>query len=218
VSTGSAPGGNPIVRRQVVSRDNCNNCHMALTAHGDLRHNIDYCLMCHAPDATDWKVRPQANGNTNLGGTFDNVEERAIHFKVLVHRIHTGDRSGSAELDLARPFVVYGFGGSVNFFDGVRFPNDLANCRLCHQNKSYTVESVPADAQPTVANETSTIQHKGTPAHGPGEAQVPAVQAACMGCHDTGAAKLHAQQNAQCAVCHGLGHFMSVDTVHGLSP
>jgi OmcA/MtrC family decaheme c-type cytochrome len=218
VSVGSAPGGKPIARRQVVNRDNCNNCHMALTAHGDLRHTVDYCLMCHAPDATDWSQRPQINGNTNLNGTSDNIEERSIHFKVLVHRIHTGGRTGSAELDLARPFAVYGFGGSVNLFDGVRFPNNLANCTLCHQGTSYAVESVPADAQPTVANETATIQHQGTAAHGSGEAQIPAVQAACTACHDTGAAQLHAQQNTQCAVCHGLGHFMSVKTVHGVSP
>ena len=45
--------------------------------------------------------------------------------------------------------------------------------------------------------------------------------AACMGCHDTGAAQAHAETNTingveNCMVCHGHIGFMSVDEVHGL--
>jgi OmcA/MtrC family decaheme c-type cytochrome len=205
----------------VVSRDKCNACHFQLSVHGDLRHNTEYCVLCHAPDATDWSQRPKTNGNPNLAGTFDGIEERSIHLKVLVHRIHTGGRTGSAELDRARPFVVYGFRGSVNFFDDVRFPNNLANCTLCHENGSYAPESVPAKGLPTVANETATIQHQGSAAHGPSESVTAPIQAACLGCHDTSAAQLHAQENTiagqeQCSACHSVNAFMSVNAVHGL--
>jgi OmcA/MtrC family decaheme c-type cytochrome len=223
VATGTFPGGAATVRRQVIDRARCEACHDDLTVHGDLRHNPEYCLLCHSPDATDWSQRPKAaSGNVDLSKTFDAIEERSIHFKVLIHRIHTGDRTGSAELDLARPHVVYGFRGSVNFLDDVRFPGDLARCSLCHAGTTYRIESVPPGAQPTVANETATLVHKASVTPVAGEASMLPVTAACMGCHDTGAAQAHAATNTiggkeQCAVCHGRDGFMSVDQVHGLT-
>ena len=221
-SVGTFPGGNPTPRRQVVARASCNACHGDLSAHGSLRHNPEYCVMCHAPDATDWIQRPKTNGNTTLAGTYDDIEERSIHFKVLIHRIHTGTGDGAAQLELAAPMVVYGFRGSVNFLDDVEFPNDLAHCQVCHAGGTFEIESVPAGAQPTVANEAGTIRHKGTAAHVAGEPSVLPVTAACMGCHDTAAAQAHAQTNTidgkeQCAVCHGKNGFMSIDQVHGLA-
>lgn len=225
VGVGTAPGGSPSPRRQVVSQAKCESCHMKLSLHGGNRHQVEYCVLCHAPDATDWSRRPKdATGNVDLAGTFDDIEERSIHLKVLVHRIHTGGRAGSAELDAARPFVVYGFGGSVNFFDDVRFPNDLANCTLCHAGGTYQIDAVPAGARPTEANEKPSILHAGTAAHGSGEPTSPPVQAACLGCHDTGAAQLHAQQNTvsgveQCVQCHGRATgVLAVDKIHGLQP
>lgn len=221
-SAGTFPGGSPTPRRQIVARANCNACHADLSAHGDLRHNPEYCVMCHAPDATDWIQRPKASGNTSLAGTYDDIEERSIHFKVLIHRIHTGTGDGAAQLELAAPMVVYGFRGSVNFLDDVEFPNDLAHCQVCHAGGTFEIESVPPGAQPTVANENATLVHKGTAAHAAGEASMLPVTAACMGCHDTAAARAHAQTNTvggkeQCVVCHGKNGFMSVDQVHGLA-
>ncbi len=221
-SAGTFPGGSPTPRRQVVARASCNACHLDLSAHGDLRHNPEYCVMCHAPDATDWIQRPKVAGNTNLAGTYDDLEERSIHFKVLIHRIHTGTGAGSAQLELGSPMVVYGFRGSVNFLDDVRFPGDLASCTICHTAGTFEIESVPADARPTVANENATLLHKGSPAPAAGEPARLPVTAACMGCHDTAAAQAHARTNTisgkeQCSVCHGKNGFMSVDQVHGLA-
>jgi OmcA/MtrC family decaheme c-type cytochrome len=223
LAAGSAPGGSAAPRRQVVSRDNCNNCHQALTAHGDLRHNVEYCVMCHTPDGTDWTQRPKgADGNVALAKTFDDIEERSIHFKVMIHRIHTGDRTGSAELELARPFVVYGFGGTPNFFDDVRFPVNLADCTLCHVNQTFAIESVPKNALATTANETATVQHSATPTHVASETGTAPITAACMGCHDTGAAATHAQQitsggTERCADCHALdAPDLGLKAAHGL--
>lgn len=221
-SVGTFPGGNPIPRRRVVARESCNACHLDLTAHGGLRHDPEYCVMCHTPDGTDWSQRPKAGGNTSLNGTYDDIEERSIHFKVLVHRIHTGTGDGAAQLELAAPMVVYGFRGSVNFLDDVRFPGDLADCSLCHAGRSFEIEAVPAGARPTVANENATLLHGGSAAPAAGEPAVLPVTAACMGCHDTAAARAHAMTNTiggqeQCAVCHGKNGFMSVDQVHGLA-
>ncbi len=225
VSAGSLSGGKALPRRQVVAQDNCDACHRALTAHGGLRQAVAYCVMCHAPDATDWAQRPKgADGNVALTATFDDIEERTIHFKALIHRIHTGARTGSAELDqLARPFVVYGDGGTPQFLDDVRFPGNLADCTLCHANGSYAIESIPAGALPTVANETATLQHGGTPAHVVGEPSMLPTTSACLGCHDTGAARTHAQQmtpiegREQCGNCHGLSDpIIGVKAAHGL--
>ncbi len=224
VATGTSSGPAVAPRRTVVERERCNGCHLELGAHGELRHAIEYCVMCHAPDTTDWGRRPKgADGNTARASTYDGIEERSVHFKVMIHRIHTGGRSGSAELDVDRPFLVYGYPGGASatyFFDDVLVPV-LANCTVCHAGTTYAPESVPAGSLPTVANETSSIQHAASPAHGATETRTPPIQAACRGCHDTGAAQVHAALHTtsageQCAQCHRIGGSMSVKTAHGL--
>jgi hypothetical protein len=94
---------------------------------------------------------------------------------------------------------------------------------VCHAGQSYQVDSVPGDAQPTVANENASIYHAATAAHSGSEPTRLPVAAACMGCHDTGAAEAHTQTNTidgkeQCVVCHGVIGYMSVDSVHGIPP
>ena len=60
---------------------------------------------------------------------------------------------------------------NYGLFDDIRFPNDLANCTLCHVGKAYLPENVPADAPPTVANENPWIMHaSNASAHSSGEA------------------------------------------------
>ncbi len=118
--------------------------------------------------------------------------------------------------------VVYGFRGSLNFLDDVEFPNDLSNCNVCHAAGTFEIESIPAGASPTIANENATLLHKGTAAHPSNDPTTLPVTAACMGCHDTPAALAHAQTNTingqeQCSVCHGKNGFMSVVQVHGLA-
>ncbi len=186
--------------------------------------------MCHTPDRTDWgssasSGRPKlySGGPVNLGATFDGIEERSIHFKVMVHRIHTGGREGAASLEGIEPYVIYGYGRTPYFFDEAIFPNDLRNCTVCHDGKTYLVDAIPAGAFPTVANERPVIWHtSGTAAHVAGEPSVPPIQAACTGCHATGATFAHVSSKTvggveTCAQCHSKGS-VSVDVVHGLAP
>jgi OmcA/MtrC family decaheme c-type cytochrome len=219
--TPSSPGAT-VPRRRIVSQEKCLACHGELALHGTLRQEVPYCVACHTPAATDWVQRPMAGGRVDLGATYDGIEERSIDFKVMIHRIHTGGRIGAAALDLLRPHVVYGYGGKPYFYDDAIFPRDLADCTLCHEGKTYTVDSVPAAASPTVANESPTIFHLGAGPHAAGEPTTPPIQAACMGCHATGAARSHATRHTagaveQCANCHVRGSY-SVDVVHGLAP
>jgi len=220
VDHGSWPGGLPVKRRTVVERARCEKCHQELSLHGGLRHNPEYCVMCHTADATDWGRRPKGpTGNVNLAtvysdakfGTYDGIEERSVHFEVMVHRLHTGEGQGTARLELGGPHVIYGFGGVPFFFDDIRFPNRLADCTLCHADGAFALEAVPAGAPDTVANETATLQHAATAPHAATEARLKPLTAACNGCHGTAWAAAHAAQyttvaaGEQCAQCHTRG-------------
>ena len=220
--TGIWPPDGPAPRRKVVAEQNCLRCHGRFELHGGQRHQVEYCLFCHTPDATDWTQRPKVSGAVNLGATWDGIEERSIHFKVMVHRIHTGGRAGAASLEAIAPHVVYGYGGTPLFFDEGIFPNDLRNCTVCHSGKSYLLDAVPDGAPPTIANETATVRHAASsPAHAAGERSTPPLQAACLGCHATGATIEHAQSKTvggreTCGQCHEKGA-LAVDVAHGLA-
>jgi OmcA/MtrC family decaheme c-type cytochrome len=109
----------PVARRMVVDGDKCNACHSNLSLHGGNRHNPQYCVTCHQPEANDEEVRPD-----------DAWPPESIHFKYLIHKIHRG-----AELE--NGYVVYGFQGSVHDFGHIEFPGDLRNCETCHVNGSH---------------------------------------------------------------------------------
>jgi OmcA/MtrC family decaheme c-type cytochrome len=222
---GSWPGGAPTPRRAAVDRDLCRNCHLDVTFHGGLRHSPEYCVMCHAPDATDWARRPKdPSGNVNLStvysatsfGTYDGLEERSIHFKVMIHRLHTGEGQGTARIEVGAPHVVAGL-----FLDEARFPARLANCLLCHPGETWSLEAIPAGAPPTTANESATIRHAAAAAHAAGEPQLLPITAACNSCHGTAWAAAHAAQyttaaaGEQCAQCHTRGA-LGVGAAHGL--
>jgi OmcA/MtrC family decaheme c-type cytochrome len=237
-------GGTAVPPRDVVDIDACNRCHDYVQFHGTTRHQVRYCAMCHTADRTDWAKRPKHPAGTPLAGdvnlatvyawtppftttsygTNDDVEERSIEFKVMIHRIHTGGRSGPAQLETVRPFLGYvGGGGSTGgrFYDEVQFPGDLADCTRCHLPGTYRVEAVPANALPTIANETATIQHAQTANHGPNEPRVPPIQSACLGCHATEFVRFHAalytvSGKEQCGSCHGASGTFGVAKAHGV--
>ena len=146
----------------------------------------EFCIVCHAPNYAD--------STTNLSTTYDGVGQKSLQLKVIVHRIHTGGRRGSASLEAIQPVLT------STFFEGL-FPNDLRNCTVCHEGKSYLVESVPEDAAPTVVNETADPSLNGL-------VRTPPVQAACLGCHATGATFAHVATKTvngveTCPQCHG---------------
>lgn len=222
---GTWPGGAPEPRREAVDRERCRRCHVEVNFHGSLRHNPAYCVLCHTPDATDWSRRPKnPDGNVNLStvwsdakfGTYDGLEERSIHFKVMIHRIHTGEGQGTARIEVGAPHVIAGL-----FLDDIRFPNRLADCTLCHAGTTWLIEGQPATAAPTTANETGTLLHSATSAHGAAEAAWPPVTATCNSCHGTAFAYAHAARYTaggveSCAQCHTRGS-VGVPAAHGLT-
>lgn len=185
-------GGEPAPRRQVVDVQLCNACHKELSLHGGIRKNTEYCVMCHNSMASDIARRPE-----------EALPPTTIHFKVMIHRIHTGE-----ELQDSQPYIIYGFNNSVHDFSEVVFPGDRAVCETCHVEGSYTLP-LPSGVQPTIVTMEEEIVSSTLP-----------IVAACTACHDTQAAKGHAalQTTADdletCEVCHGSGREFDVEVVH----
>jgi OmcA/MtrC family decaheme c-type cytochrome len=197
--------GSPVSsRRAVVALANCNQCHAALSVHGTLRNNTEYCVMCHNPSNTDVSVR-----SSSVVAADKTAPPQGINFNLLVHRIHYGSNQPAN-----RPYYVVGFGGSHNAFNGVLFPamgptgaaTDLANCSMCHVNSSEQNDLALSGLNPV------------TDPQGPLN-PIQAFSSACTGCHMDIATASHTLSNTTslgeaCNVCHGSGAAYSVGQVH----
>jgi OmcA/MtrC family decaheme c-type cytochrome len=196
--------GSPVAaRRTVVSLTNCNQCHYQLSLHGQNRNQIQMCVLCHNPSNTDAAERAVAQVASDKA-----APPQGINFNLLVHRIHTGVNLAQFN----RTYIVVGYMGSHNDFDGVRYPafsptgdpGDTENCSMCHVNGSE--QNLPTGLNPTVDPQ------------GPINPD-PAVTAACTGCHADTSTAAHAVSNTtslgeSCEVCHGSTGAYSVASVH----
>jgi len=200
----SVDGSAVTSRREVVASANCNQCHVALSVHGSLRNNPEYCVMCHNPSNTDAAVRVNAQVAADKA-----APPQGITFPLLVHRIHDGVNM----LADGGSYTVVGFGGSHNDFSGTLFPamtpsgkaTDLANCSLCHVNGSES--NLPVGLN-NVVNPQGWINPEG------------ATATACSGCHVAKDAAAHFLGNTSpllgesCTVCHQPGAEFDVNKVH----
>ena len=201
LAAGTLGGGSPAARRTVVTNEKCDACHGDLVFHGDNRTDVQYCIVCHNRLATDEGDRPDVDPVTNPPATID--------FKVLIHRIHRGQ-------DLENPFTVFGFNGTPHDYTQVRFPGDLRDCSICHEEDTQFLP-LPSGLGPTVVNiEGDTV---------PGDKAVfPPTTAVCTSCHDGNSTLTHARLNTlsptpgtfeeACDVCHGEGSAEAVSEVH----
>jgi OmcA/MtrC family decaheme c-type cytochrome len=168
-------------RRAVVSIAKCNACHNNLSLHGNNRTgDITTCTICHNTEATDGSRRPNATTAGAVG--IDGKLSEGIDFKYMVHSIHgVGASTG------AKGIVVYGFGGSVNDFRDVTYPQVATNCGACHNAGTY-------QAPVAAANGTSTFA--GTDlAAGTDNLRTTKYAATCGACHGLAAQQSHIQQN-----------------------
>ena len=192
LSDGTLGGGDPEPRRDVVTKEQCDRCHGDLRIHGNLRTEIEYCVLCHNPWATDEARRPGVDPMTNPPVSVD--------FKLMVHRIHRGS-------DLAGEYTVFGFGSNPHDYTDVHYPGNVAKCAKCHVEDTEVLPS-PNGAVATV------VHVAGTPVPQDDAILTPAT-AACTGCHDSSDALTHARLNSivndpddwaeSCSVCHGAG-------------
>lgn len=189
----SLTGGAPTPRRIAVTISQCNVCHDNLALHGEQRQVTEECVICHNPRASDVARRPVDAG-----------PPESISFQHMIHRIHTGE-------DLVTDFTIYGFGGSVNNFNEVRFPGDRRNCDKCHLGAGNSLPLQPGIESVITPRDFFSPQGPAT--------------AACLGCHSRPDAAAHALLNTvtfpgsstpheACATCHGTGRDWDVDKVH----
>jgi len=170
-------------------------CHATLAIHGEARRNTEFCVMCHNANHTDGEKRKNAKGP---------MPAENVHYKLLIHRIHTG-------VNLGESWVVYGGPpakpGPIEFGD-IRFPGDRRNCAKCHEPGANELP-LPAGVLPT-----SMPQADGS------MKPLPPILSACVGCHTREPAKAHMEAQIasvgreSCVVCHGRGREFAVDKMH----
>lgn len=106
--------------REVVTRNNCNQCHENFQAHSGRRLDLKLCVLCHTAGSED---------NDPLGLTTGVT----LEFKVMVHRIHNGahlpsvqgvttNPDGSRNYGVTPQPLVYMDGEEAVEFSEVGFP------------------------------------------------------------------------------------------------
>lgn len=150
--------------REIVDNDTCNKCHDNLSAHGEARFDLQYCAMCHESYSFDAQ-----SGNT-------------IDLKVMIHRIHAGEKLPSVEA--GGFYGIFGYGNTFANFSDIAYPQDERNCQTCHEESD--------EDTPQASNWRKTVN-----------------TGVCSSCHDnvnwtTG--QNHggvAATDEQCETCHG---------------
>jgi OmcA/MtrC family decaheme c-type cytochrome len=174
-------------RRTVVSLQNCNSCHSTLSVHGGNRNQIEMCVLCHNPNATDSSMRPASKN-----------PPQAIDFRTMVHKIHTGE-------NLTSDYTIYGYQGSVNNFNIVTFPGDRRDCATCHVNGSVELPLSPNLLPVTTPRDYLTTTPPAT-----------AACLSCHTLKSAAAHALSniTALGESCDACHGPNAEFSVDRVH----
>jgi OmcA/MtrC family decaheme c-type cytochrome len=241
VGYGNTAGATPVPRRTIVDTTKCDVCHKVLQLHGNNRNdNVQACVVCHNPASTDVSQR-QALTAPGVDGLW----EQTIDLKHHIHEIHS-DAFRQTQPNYT-PWIIYGFGQSVNNFSDVVFPQDVGNCYACHSNPDSGPTFYPGDTlMQAMTTDTGLSKNPANPA--PPAAGSPGnpisttpTMAACTGCHEASLAISHMEQNGgstivlkdaegrmipasnpagveTCAVCHGPGGVADVAKVHNVIP
>ncbi|HEY2988527.1 MAG TPA: OmcA/MtrC family decaheme c-type cytochrome [Candidatus Binatia bacterium] len=184
-----------VPRRKAVKIENCNVCHLKLQPHGEQRNNTEFCVMCHNANHTDADKRKTAKGP---------MPPENVHYKRLIHRIHTGR-------NLGEPFIVYGGPAAapvpVNLGE-IRFPGDRRNCAKCHEKGANELPLPEGLLATPIQQADGGVKH------------LPPIMSACIGCHTKAPAQAHMEAQVadggreSCVVCHGVAREFAVDKMH----
>ena len=201
----------PVAPAQIVDfATRCEKCHShndGLAMHGANRvDNLKICVICHNPNATDLSERPtdpdQVSNRVNTAAV-DGLEQQAIDFKRHIHAIH-----GASVRTV--PWIIYGYGNSVNNFSDVRFPGIINDCNQCHINNGYQVP-LPGGVMGTTIDTLATVAQsspygtqdffgttKGVPTDAADQTayeRITPTASVCSACHTSTLAKAHMEQN-----------------------
>ncbi len=236
VGYGNVAGGAPVARRSVVDIAKCDVCHNLLALHGSNRNNnTQVCVACHNPASTDVSRRVALTTATTPGT--DGLWEQSIDFKYMIHSIHDGSDRGAAGV----PYVVYGFGGSINNFSDVVYPGQINRCDACHVNTTasatyYPVDDTAVQATSFTTGLTTQVPNPTTPGNPIATSANMTVCSACHSTYDWTNTTAHILQNGgsttlskdaegrtilggpasreSCSVCHGPGGIADLQVVH----
>jgi OmcA/MtrC family decaheme c-type cytochrome len=193
-----------VPRRKVVDTSTkCESCHGIFSKdfiiHGGIRNNTEHCALCHNA-SHDTLGRQPTDGIT-----------QSVDFRVMIHKIHTGE-------DLANPYVLYSFTSQPIDFGEIRYPGDTRNCEACHLTGTYILKSgqgiLGSGVQPTTTREfmisgsTKTVTDTFT--------ETPVITV-CTSCHDdvdfdSGTNHLGGPQiESDCVICHSEGMPLGVE-------
>jgi OmcA/MtrC family decaheme c-type cytochrome len=232
IGYGNVAGGAPVARRTVVTIAQCDVCHNLLALHGSNRNdNAQVCVACHNPASTDVSRRIALTTATTPG--IDGLWEQSLDFKFMIHAIHDGSVRGAA----GSPFVVYGYGGSINNFSDVVYPGQINRCDACHQGTSYyPVSDGAVQATTFFTGLSAEVPNPTTPGN---PISTSANMSVCSACHFDTLTQTHMEQNGgsttvlkdaegrtipsstpagteTCAICHGSGGVADVRVVHNV--
>lgn len=156
----------------VVNTTECSACHDKLAFHGGPRTDVQYCVVCHNP------------------GTIDPQSGNSVDMKVMVHKIHMGNKlpsvvaAGNTDPAAGKGYTIWGNSLSYWNYNGIAFTQDVRNCTTCHRESDATT--------PQASNWRTTVNSE-----------------ACGTCHDNinfqtgvGHGGIGAT-DADCATCHG---------------
>lgn len=111
-------------QREIVTIAACNECHGKLAFHGGgARVEAKFCVVCHNSQRAYGRA-----ASTSVAGAFTDTStyitdgEVVGDFTTMVHKIHMGNRLSK---------TGYNYAGVA--FDKLGYPQDVANCRKCHE-------------------------------------------------------------------------------------
>ena len=127
VLTNFSVDGSPVAPHPVeVANSQCNHCHYHIQAHGGIRNNVQYCILCHNPTATAPPHRPA-----------DQAPAQSIDFPVLIHRLHKGDTLLPGEEGQPQQMTPFMISGSD--FSDVGFPGQSGRLSEVPRERLATV-------------------------------------------------------------------------------
>jgi OmcA/MtrC family decaheme c-type cytochrome len=190
-------GASSATSYQTVTDARCNQCHGFVQAHGS-RRTVPLCITCHNPSTGD----PETS--------------RTVDFKVMIHKIHSGETLPSVQQ--GKGYFIVGFNQTVADFSDVVFPyhnHGVAHCTVCHSGgaQSSNWSKIPTQAVCTSCHDNVQF------ASGSGLDPCPVGSLAAANFKDC----MHAggpitisdpRDPSACLGCHGPGTVAAIDKFH----
>jgi OmcA/MtrC family decaheme c-type cytochrome len=248
IATGAAQAAT-VARRNIVANAKCGNCHEDIGFHSNRsRQGVDYCATCHNTQLSNagrarFQLADTAVPSGALAAALPGVTARvfvaeSVATEVFIHKIHRGVENTKPYRLGANRTATDPTPGPEGLSDFSQFesPSPMGNCQTCHDGETFGL--------PEFANQLAVRQAvlpcpqqdangwcQDTNAAGAVIRPVaiatlvtPPMKGVCTSCHDTDAAKAHADLNTlspnsdsaieTCAACHGRGRDFDALKMH----